>query len=202
MTEYESRKVRGWRSALEDMLTKAREQVSKAPARVERIEGRQPPQLGQVYGYKLWFSRIYGPERKVAQVELLRLRRIKQKLTRDERTEAEKELRRIKEHEWYLRRKARETPDARTKRLEANRVGHANRSHEAIERERMLERRRRQQYSLSTDWRKDQAKKKRLRRLAKPALYQAIDQRSKARTKDARNARRRERYAAQKAARL
>ncbi|MEQ1717517.1 MAG: hypothetical protein ABL907_16330 [Hyphomicrobium sp.] len=194
MTDYESRMIRGWRGRLEDMAVEIRSRIWDAPAQTVYIPGQAAPRHDTPYGYGRWFNREYGPERTAASADLKRIHHIKQKIGRDEQTEEQRERRRNQEREWYQLQRSRETAESRQKRLETQRAKRAKRTLDEIEREREWFRQWRARKSKSEEWRREQAEKKRLRRAAKPDLYDAIDRRSRERNRDAINERRRLAY--------
>lgn len=173
MAEYESHKVRGWRGLLEDAISEVRNRFWNAPAEVVYSRELESPGSDNLAGTPRWFNRVFGPERKAASAELLQLQKRKEQLRYAELTPEQKQERYAK--------------------VRARRAAHteAEREHERA----MCRQWRAMQ---SSDWRAKEAEKKRLRRLAKPELYKAIDRRSKLRTRDASNARKRARYAALK----
>lgn len=199
MTEYESSKIRGWRGLLEDAVSEVRSRFWNAPARVIYSRELETPRSDQVAGKPRWFNRVFGPERQAASAELLQLRTLKQQVRYAERTPEQREKKRIQDHERYLLRRANQSIEDRLEqyaRVSARRATHteAEREHERATSRQLRARQ-------GSDWRAKEAKKKRLRILAKPELYKEIGRRSKERTRDASNARKRARYAALKATR-
>lgn len=171
MAEYESQKIRGWRGLLEDAATEVRHRFWNAPAEVVYSRELKSPCSDNLAGNPRWFSRVFGPERQAASNELRRLRNL---------------LARIRYTEL--------TPEQKQERYAKSRARRAALTEEKRENERVMWRQWRARQN--SDWRAKEAAKKRLRRLAKPELYQAIDRRSMERTRDARSERKRKERAA------
>lgn len=172
MAEHESRKVRGWRGLLEDAISEVRNRFWNAPAEVVYSRELGSPGSDNLAGKPRWFNRVFGPERKAASTELLQLQKLKEQL-----------------------RYAELTPKQRQERYAKVRARRA--AHTEAEREHDRAMCRQWRARQDGDWRTKEAEKKRLRRLARPELYKAIDRRSKERAKNARNARKRARHAEQ-----
>lgn len=173
MAEYESRKIRGWRGLLDDAIAEVRLRFWNAPAKVLYSRELGCPGSENLAGNPRWFNRVFGPEREDSAAELSQLQKEKRHRQYKELTHADKQEIRAK------------TKARRSAHTEAER-----------EHERAMCRQRRANQGI--EWKANEAGKKRQRRLAKPDLYREIDRRSKVRTKDASNARKRARYTAQK----
>ena len=196
MEGYESRFVRGWRGVLEETLAEVRSRLWKAPAVVVYSPELEAHRSDQVAGKPRWFNRVFGPERQAASDELKQLRKIKQQRLHAEDTPEQRAEKQIRDHERYLLRRAKQSPEDRLAQYAKVRARRATHTETEREHERAMCRQLRARQG--SDWRANEAEKKRLRRLAKPEVYRAIDRRSKARTRDASNARKRARYAALK----
>jgi hypothetical protein len=191
MAEYESQKIRGWRSRLEDAATNARQKVHAAPAWVVYIEGIESCSSDQLPGSTKWFNRVFGPERGLASSELQEIQRIKRQIRKEEMTHEQVEALRAQWRQRYHRRRSRQTEDERRTQLEKKRIKRAARTPEEIELERLWFREWRTRQTSA--WRDLQNANANRRRAANPELYRAINRRCHARTKDAKNERKRER---------
>jgi hypothetical protein len=197
MAEYESRKIRGWRGLLDEAISKVRNRFWNVPAAVVYSRELESPGSDNLAGKPRWFNRVFGPERQAASAELLQLRKLKQRLRHAELTPEQREDKRARDHERYLQSRAKQSPEDRREQYAKVRARRA--AHTEAEREHERAMCRQWRAGQDSDWQAKEVEKKRLRRLAKPELYKAIDKRSKVRTRDASNARKRARYAALKA---
>ena len=202
MAEYQSKKITGWRSRMDDAITEIRSRFWNAPSHTVYIDGIEAPRADDLIGHVRWFNRVFGPERAIASAELKQLQRVKQKILYAEKmaaqTSEQREKKRIKDHERYLLRRANQSMEDRRVIYAKARARRAAQTEADREHERAMSRQWRAKQG--SEWRAAEVIKKKLRRLAKPELYKAIEKRTKARTRDASNARRRARYAAGKAA--
>ena len=187
MTEYETRKIRGWRGRLDDEAQSMRRRFWNAAATTAYKRGVEAPRSDDVIGKPRWFDRVFGPDRQAASDELRRLRKVKQKIQRSERTSEQCEMDRKRDHERYLLRRANQSAEDRQRQNDRVRARRALHSEAERDHERAMCRKWRARQD--SDWRAKEAEKKQLRRLAKPDLYRAIDLRSKEKRRDAINAR-------------
>jgi hypothetical protein len=110
MSDYESRKVRGWRGQLDDAVAKTRDRFWTAPASTVYYEGLECPGSDKLLGIPRWFNRVFGPERAIASAELKQLQKIKRRIKRSEFTNEQREA----ERAWFRQWRAKQTDEWRS----------------------------------------------------------------------------------------
>jgi hypothetical protein len=188
MAEYESRIIRGWRGALEDLTESVRERFWNAPAFTTYLPGIDAPRSDDVIGKPRWFRRVFGAERQAASDELLQLRKFRYFVQQAERTHEEREAKRMRDHQRYLVRRANQSIEGRQEQYSKARLRRAAQT--VAEHEHELAICRQWRSKQSKEWREHQATMKRIRRLENPEMYKAIDKRTKDKNKVKARARR------------
>ena len=80
MAGYQSRKIKGWRSVLDEAITEVRDRFWNAPSHTVHIDGAEAPGADDLIDHVRWFKRIFGPERAMASADVKQLQRVKRKI--------------------------------------------------------------------------------------------------------------------------